>query len=474
MSRHRYGLPTLAVVAILAALSATSPGQLIAVLGNNTEISPGDFSPGVADHTDFGSVDVASGFVDRTFVIRNEGSQTLVVLALQRLGLAAGDFTIPVLPALRLPRETQTSFTVRFNPSFIGPRNASIRIQTNATNAPLFEFAIRGTGTVPEPEITVLGEGREISDGDPFPARADGTDFGEVDLAGDPATHTFVIRNDGDASLSLSRLEFQGGQTSDFSITRVPSATIPAGSESSFGVRFKPGATGLRSTTLRILNNDTNENPFDFVIQGTGTTIAPELTLKGRGLPIPAGDNSPRRDDLTQFDAIGVHEGSRSHTFTIENSGTSALTITSVSIVGSAAADFGVTDPPPGDLVPGQSIPLVVTFNPSARGMRSATLRLVSNDPVTPTYEVALLGAGGRFRITRIERQGNDAIIHFTTSPDTTVSTYIYSIRHGDSLDTLTTITSFASPGGTTEQYRHLGGFSGPAGYWQIQEVTIP
>ena len=33
-----------------------------------------------------------------------------------------------------------------------------------------------------------------------------------------------------------------------------------------------PSASGLRSATLSIANNDADENPYDFAIQGTGLT----------------------------------------------------------------------------------------------------------------------------------------------------------------------------------------------------------
>jgi hypothetical protein len=43
------------------------------------------------------------------------------------------------------------------------------------------------------------------------------------------------------------------------------------GGTTTFTVRFDPSATGTRSATLSIANNDADENPYDFAIQGAGT-----------------------------------------------------------------------------------------------------------------------------------------------------------------------------------------------------------
>ena len=42
-----------------------------------------------------------------------------------------------------------------------------------------------------------------------------------------------------------------------------------------FTVHFDPSATGLRSATISIDNDDADENPYDFAIQGTGDAPPP-------------------------------------------------------------------------------------------------------------------------------------------------------------------------------------------------------
>ena len=48
-------------------------------------------------------------------------------------------------------------------------------------------------------------------------------------------------------------------------------ATVAGLGSTTFTVTFNPSALGLRSATVSIANNDADENPYDFAIQGTGT-----------------------------------------------------------------------------------------------------------------------------------------------------------------------------------------------------------
>ena len=49
------------------------------------------------------------------------------------------------------------------------------------------------------------------------------------------------------------------------------------GNSATFTVTFDPSATGLRTATISIANNDCDENPYDFAIQGTGTNTPPTV-----------------------------------------------------------------------------------------------------------------------------------------------------------------------------------------------------
>ena len=125
--------------------------------------------------------------------------------------------------------------------------------------------------TTPVPEIRVEGSGYEITDGDSSPRTTDGTDFGDVNLDSGSVTRTFTIYNQGTAAWDLTgspRVSLAG--SGDFSVTAQPSSPIAVGDNTSFQVRFEPSSQGLKTATVSIANNDSDENPHDFVIQGAG------------------------------------------------------------------------------------------------------------------------------------------------------------------------------------------------------------
>ena len=90
---------------------------------------------------------------------------------------------------------------------------------------------------------------------------------------------------------------------------------------------FDPSATGVRTATVSIANDDADEDPYDFAITGTG--ILPEMDVAAGAGPtsIPDGDVSPEAADDTDFGSVDVAGGTNPNTFTITNTGTAALNL---------------------------------------------------------------------------------------------------------------------------------------------------
>ena len=139
-------------------------------------------------------------------------------------------------------------------------------------------------------------------------------------------------------------LTIGGLNAADFTVTTAPAALVMAGSTTTVQITFDPSAPGLRSATFSLVNNDSNENPFTFSIQGTGQ--APEIAVSGNATDIVSGDNTPSLSDHTDFGSTLVAGGTVVRTYTIANVGSSDLTLGSLSIGGLNAADFTVTTPP--------------------------------------------------------------------------------------------------------------------------------
>ena len=110
----------------------------------------------------------------------------------------------------------------------------------------------------------------------------------------------------------------------DFSISPPLSTTIPVSSSTEIQVTFTPSTTGTLTSTIEIGSNDMDENPFTFVVGGTG--IAPEIDVRGQNVSISSGDTSPDVNDDTEFGDLLVGS-SALHTFTISNTGSYSLTL---------------------------------------------------------------------------------------------------------------------------------------------------
>ena len=153
------------------------------------------------------------------------------------------------------------------------------------------------------PEMSVEGNSVEIADGDSSPSTADHTDFGSADIASDTVVRTFTINNTGSANLTLSDtpiIAVGGTNAADFTVTADATTPVAASGNTTFQVTFNPSATGVRSATLSIANDDSDENPYNFSIQGTGTS-APEMSVEGNSVEIADGDSSPSTADHTEL-----------------------------------------------------------------------------------------------------------------------------------------------------------------------------
>lgn len=123
----------------------------------------------------------------------------------------------------------------------------------------------------PAPEINVKGGTNTISDGDNSPSTSDFTDIGSTAI-GVGKTSTFTIENTGPGPLAVGAITFTGANSTDFSVSIAPNATLASGSSTTFTVTFTPSGTGTRDAVINIANDDSDENPYNFSIRGNGDT----------------------------------------------------------------------------------------------------------------------------------------------------------------------------------------------------------
>ncbi|MCF6237332.1 MAG: choice-of-anchor D domain-containing protein, partial [Candidatus Marinimicrobia bacterium] len=216
---------------------------------------------------------------------------------------------------------------------------------------------------------------------------------------GASTSQTFTIDNDGSEDLLLTSsplVSIAGAHSSDFTISQQPSSPVAPSGTVSFTVSFNPSAGGTRSAYVSIENNDADESPYTFTLQGDGAT-APEIQVTGNGLEIVAGDASPSLTDSTYFGDVTASLGVSYVTYTIHNSGTTTLNLTGtplVNILGDAATEYAVTSLPSSTVSANGSTTFTISFDPNQVGLRNASVSITSDDNDESPYSFAIQGNG--------------------------------------------------------------------------------
>ncbi|MDM8530340.1 SBBP repeat-containing protein, partial [Anaerolineales bacterium HSG25] len=163
------------------------------------------------------------------------------------------------------------------------------------------------------PEIGVTGNGATIISGDTTPSTVDHTDFGLIPASGGfLMARTFTVNNtnsNGVADLTVSNPTFSGGQPSHFSLTQNPAATISSGSSTTFQITLAPSISTLTTTvdlttTVSISNNDSDENPYSFVI--SGTAFPPPVEFNAAAYSVNEGDGNATVTIDRPFVSVGI------------------------------------------------------------------------------------------------------------------------------------------------------------------------
>ena len=279
----------------------------------------------------------------------NVGSGDLVINSVQRLMGSTG-FQVLANPGRPLiVREGEhVDFTVQFTPTTPGLAElATIRIASNDPNAPVVDLMATGVGGTASLETVI----------------ADSGDFGDVCI-GEFVDRDLVIDSRGPCPLQITNI------TSSAAAFLVPGVTsypleVAAGDSIELPIRFQPLLGGTTTGILRIFSNDPASPAL---VDLSGTAPPPRLVASIA--------------DSGDFGATCMHSF-RDERLTLSNSGHCPL---SVSAITSSSPDFVVPEVLvfPIVVAPGGDIELTLRFEPSHFGPSSATITVVSDDPLSP------------------------------------------------------------------------------------------
>jgi hypothetical protein len=318
-------------------VTTTAPSPEINLQGLGISIFDGDTTPITTDDTAYGSV-LTSTNTTHTFTIQNTGTDNLILTGTNPVTLSntTNGFSVTQPGLLTIPAGSSTTFTVTFNSATAGTFPNTINIANNDSDENPYDFSITATAVVPAPEINIA---KDISSSDIPTGSTANTGFNTVFAAlniGNNATKTYYIENEGTANLAIGTVTITGLNPGDFSISAIPS-TINVGSTLAssipFTITFTPLASGIRSATISIINNDSNENPYTFDVQGTGT--CPTYTTSASPTSGPIGST------VTITSTLNL-SGSNTATLNGTPLTVTAISATQISVVIPSGATTGI------------------------------------------------------------------------------------------------------------------------------------
>jgi len=364
-------------------MSTAAPGTLtgeISFANNHPDENPFNFTvsgtvdpppaPEVAVSVDLADLPDGTGPVDFGVVIQGDPAPAKVFtvfntgtaeLSTSALTVPAGFSITEVLDAT-IPAAGSDTFTVEMPTGTPGTPSGEISFSNNDTDENPFNFTVSGTVNVPpEPEVSVSVDLTDVPDG------TGSVDFGTA-VEGDPAPQKiFTVSNTGNADLTTAPPSVPAG----FSLVEELDGVIPPAGSDTFTVELSTGTPGTPSGDISFANNDSDENPFNFAVNGVvDPAPEPEVVVSENGSDVPDGTGS------VSFGTVTLGATAPVRIFTVSNTGTAELTTLALT----APGGFAIIEDLAGTIPIGGSDTFTVEMPTDTQGTPSGEITFDNND----------------------------------------------------------------------------------------------
>lgn len=214
------------------------------------------------------------------------------------------------------------------------------------------------------PGIRVTGSGGPIADG--------GSDDAGTQLEGAAVVRAYTVKNDGMGPLTLGTATMGALTNCTGSVTKQPAATLAPGASDTMTVTITPSGPGPFSCKWALPNNDT-ENPYDVEIKGN--VAASDLDVTIGAVHIADGGSSSIGNSVQAGTPISL-------TYGLDNLGTAAVTINSVTFGTLVNCTISITTSPAPTLIPPNTMnatTMVLSITPTAAGPFSAPVIIATS-----------------------------------------------------------------------------------------------
>ncbi|MES2888546.1 MAG: choice-of-anchor D domain-containing protein [Pseudomonadota bacterium] len=298
--------------------------------------------------------------------VTNSGTAALNLSALSLAGPNAADFTLSGGScAVNTPVLAGASCTVLVSsrPATVGAKSAHLSFTSNAVNGAV-SLPLAGRGVATAVPLAVLS--------------VSSVDFGNATVGAPAVVRVVRLTNTGGAALALGNVAVAGAGVGQ---THTCGTSLAAGASCNVTLTYAPtSAVALVGGRLTLASNAAG-SPLSIALVGTGVTAAS---------PVLSWATVP--DGVFADTAAGAVAATK--TFTLNNAGPGAATVSAVQASGAQQGEFvlGGTCLTTSTVAALSSCTVTVAFAPSRMGLRSAQLQVVS--PGVAPAPVALTGRG--------------------------------------------------------------------------------
>ena len=297
--------------------------------------------------------------------VYNSGSVAVTISSVAVTGTNAADFVAANNCGSSVAAASHCAIMVTFTPSATGTRTATLTVTDSGTGSPQ---SVTLTGTGQSAVQTIYISQTALT-------------FAAQNLNTTSAAQYVQIVDNGSGGVTIGGVTITGTNAADFTISNNTCTTLTAGGSCYVYVTFSPSAVGSRVATLQISDTATG-SPQSVNLAGTGRSTTQTISF------------SPT---ILQYASQIVGATSTSQYFYIYNYGNTNLTVNSITIAGTNASDFAITQnecQPPIALTPGGgSCYVYIAFTPTAIGNRTASVQVSDSAPGSP-HTVTLVGTG--------------------------------------------------------------------------------
>jgi hypothetical protein len=301
----------------------------------------------------FGSLTVGQS-ASQTFQILNSGTKSLSVsgISVAGTGFAVTSPALPLVLAAGQSGNVATTFTA----TTTGPASGKIMISSTAPDSPMIVAL----------SATAVGKASNLA------VAPSSLSFGDVKV-GAASTQTVQLKNSSSSPITVSAVSITGAGLSLAAVS-LP-LTLSAGASANLSAIFKPAAAGNASGALTIKSNASDASD---AIGWSGTGTAATSTSTSSTLtatpPSVVFGNVPTGTATTQ-------------TIKIANSGSSSVTVSSVTASGAGITVSGISTPL--TLAAGSSANLTASLKPASAGGASGAIKVISNATADSSLQIS-------------------------------------------------------------------------------------